>query len=123
MPLQRAAGPNLEFPDLAPQDLVIANTAGAITLKFTCPTRPGANTIIRASVPVSQGRETWDDFRVRGTCPVPAAGAADITSLYTARCGVPPAAKTVYVRVSLPRQATSVRGDIAFSASVRYSPT
>jgi hypothetical protein len=89
-----------QFPDLAPQGLVITNTAGAITLKLTCPANPGENTIIRASAPVSQGRETCDDFRILGACPVPAAGSADITSLYTARYGVPPVAKKVYVRAN-----------------------
>jgi hypothetical protein len=89
-----------QFPDLAPQNLVITNTGGAIALKLGCPTNPGENTIIRASAPVSQGRETCDDFRVLGTCPAPAAGSADITSLYTARYGVPPVAKKVYVRVN-----------------------
>ena len=89
-----------QFPDLAPQNLVITNTAGVITLKLTCPTNPGENTIIRASAPVSQGRETCDNFRILGTCPAPAAGSADITSLYTGRYGVPPVAKKVYVRAN-----------------------
>jgi hypothetical protein len=89
-----------QFPDLAPQNLLITNTAGAIALKLSCPTNPGQNTIIRASAPISQGRENCSDFRIIGTCPVPAAGVADITSLYTARFGAPPAAKKVYVRVN-----------------------
>jgi hypothetical protein len=89
-----------QFPDLAPQSLLITNTAGAIALKLSCPTNPGQNTIIRASAPLSQGRESCSDFRIIGTCPVPAAGVADITSLYTARYGEPPVAKKVYVRVN-----------------------
>ena len=47
-----------QFPDLAPQNLVITNTAGVIALKLTCPTDPGENTIVRGSAPLSQGRET-----------------------------------------------------------------
>ena len=89
-----------QFPDLAPQNLVITNTAGVIALKLTCPGDPGTNTIVRGSAPVSQGRETCKDFRVLGTCPVPAAGASDITSLYAARYGVPPVAKKVYLQVN-----------------------
>jgi hypothetical protein len=89
-----------QFPDLAPQNLVITNTGGAIALNLGCPTNPGENTIIRASAPVSQGRETCDDFRIIGTCPVPVGGSADITSLYTARYGAPPVAKKVYVRIN-----------------------
>ena len=89
-----------QFPDLAPQNLVTTNTSGVIALKLTCPTTPGENTIIRASAAVSQGRKTCDNFRILGTCPAPAAGSADITSLYTARYGVPPVAKKVYVRAN-----------------------
>jgi hypothetical protein len=89
-----------QFPDLAPQNLTITNTGGVIALKLTCPTDPGANTIVRAAKPISQGRETCNDFRIVGVCPAPVAGAADITGLYTARYGVPPAGKKVYVRVN-----------------------
>jgi len=70
-----------QFPDLAPQNLVIANTAGVITLKLHLPGRPRPEHLIRGSAPVSQGRETCNDFRILGTCPTPAAGSADITSL------------------------------------------
>ena len=88
------------FPDLAPQNLVITNTAGVIALKLTCPTSPGENTIIRASKPFSQGREKLDDFRVLGTCPAPVQGSADITSLYAAKYGVPGVGTKVFVRVN-----------------------
>jgi hypothetical protein len=40
-----------QFPTLAPQNLAITNTAGAIALKLTCPTSPGENTIVRADQP------------------------------------------------------------------------
>ena len=89
-----------QFPDLAPQGLVITNTAGVVALKLTCPTNPGENTIVRGSKAVSQGVEVCKDFRILGTCPVPAAGSADITSLYTARYGVPKAGTKVYVQVN-----------------------
>jgi hypothetical protein len=89
-----------QFPALAPQNLVITNTGGVIALKLTCPTNPGQNTIVRGSKPVSQGFGKFTDFRVLGTCPVPAGGSADITSLYTARYGVPPVGTKVFVSVN-----------------------
>jgi hypothetical protein len=88
------------FPDLAPQGLVITNTAGVIALKLTCLGDPGENTIVRGAAPLSQGRETCRDFRVLGTCPAAVSGSADITALYTARYGVPPVGKKVYVQVN-----------------------
>jgi len=89
-----------QFQAMAPQNLVIANTGGTIALKLTCPTSPGTNTIVRAAKPLSQGRETCSNFRILGMCPTPAQGSADITSLYTARYGVPPVGTKVYVRVN-----------------------
>jgi hypothetical protein len=89
-----------QFPALAPQGLVITNTAGVITLKLTCPTNPGENTIVRGAKPISQGRETCNDFRVLGTCPAPTQGSADITSLYTARYGELAVGKKVFLKVN-----------------------
>jgi hypothetical protein len=89
-----------EFPDLAPQNLVITNTGGVVALKLTCPTDPGDNTIVRGSKPVSQGIEVCKDFRILGPCPAPVAGASDITGLYTARYGVPKGGTKVYVQVN-----------------------
>ena len=89
-----------QFPDLVPAGLVITNTSGAVALKLTCPSTPGENTIVRGAAPMSQGRETCRDFRILGTCPAPLQGAADITDIYTAKYGVPPAGKKVYVQVN-----------------------
>jgi hypothetical protein len=89
-----------QFPALAPQNLLITNTAGVVALKLTCPTDPGDSTIVRGSKPVSQGIEVCKDFRILGTCPAPVAGSSDITGLYTARYGVPKAATKVYVQVN-----------------------
>src|ERR1035441_929480 len=89
-----------QFPDLAPASFTITNTGGVAALKLGCPSDPGANTIIRGCKPVSQGRETCRDFRPLGMCPAPVRGSADITSLYAARFGAPPAAKKVYIQVN-----------------------
>ena len=89
-----------QFADLAPQGLVITNNNGVIALKLTCVGDPGENTIVRGAAPRSQGRQTCSDFRVLGTCPAAVAGSADITGLYTARYGVPPVAKKVYIQVN-----------------------
>ena len=45
-------------------------------------------------------RELRPDFRILGTCPAAVAGSADITSLYTARYGVPKVGTKVYVQVN-----------------------
>ena len=89
-----------QFPDLAPASLSITNTGGMVALKLGCPSDPGANTIIRGCKPVSQGRETCRDFRILGMCPAAVQGSADITNLYAARFGAPPAGKKVYIQVN-----------------------
>ena len=95
-----APPPYPQFPELAPASLVITNTAGVITLKLACPSDPGENTIVRDSKPLSQGRENCRDFRVLGTCPAAVQGSANITGIYTARYGVPPVGKKVFVQVN-----------------------
>jgi hypothetical protein len=89
-----------QFPTLAPKGLVITKTNGVVAVKLTCLGDPGENTIIRGAKPVSQGRESWNDFRIIGTCPTPVAGSSDITALYTARFGEPTAARKVYIQAN-----------------------
>jgi hypothetical protein len=95
-----APPPSPQFTDLAPASLVITNAAGVIALKLACPTDPGTNTIVRGSGPISQGRETCQDFRIIGICPAAVAGSADITGLYTSRYSAPPVGKKVFVQVN-----------------------
>ena len=102
-----------QFPTLAPQNLVITNTAGVVAVKLTCPTDPGDSTVLRASPPQNSAIRACRNYRIIGTCPAAVAGAADITALYAAEFGaVPAAGKRLFVRAStmvdgfesLPRQ-------------------
>jgi hypothetical protein len=88
------------FPELAPQGLVITNTAGVIAVKLVCPADPGNSTVLRESQPQSPGRATCGEFRIIGMCPAPVAGLADITALYTACFGPPPVGRRIFLRAS-----------------------
>ena len=88
------------FPELAPQDLVITNTAGVIAVKLVCPADPGDNTVLRASPPQSAGVGTCREFRIIGTCPAPVAGLADITEHYANCFGEPPVGRRIFLRAS-----------------------
>ena len=92
--------PPPEFPELAPQDLVITNTAGVIAVKLVCPADPGDNTVLRASPPQSAGVGTCREFRIIGTCPAPVAGLADITEHYANCFGEPPVGRRIFLRAS-----------------------
>jgi hypothetical protein len=89
-----------QFPDLAPAGLVITNTTGVIALRLTCPIDPVGDTVVRGSAPISQGRQVCSDVRVLGFCPAPVQGSANITGIYTARYGVPPVGKKVFIQVN-----------------------
>ena len=89
-----------QFPDLAPQNLVITNTVGVVAVKLTCPTSPGGNTVLRASPPQNSAVRACRNFRIIGTCPAPAQGSADITGLYIAEFGAVPVGKRLFVRAS-----------------------
>jgi hypothetical protein len=101
-----------QFPAIAPSNLVITNTAGVIAVKLSCPSAPAENTVLRASPPQKSGVRACDDYRILGVCPAPVGGSADITGLYTAEFGAPPADMRIFVRAStmvsgfesLPRQ-------------------
>ena len=92
---------NPQFDDLAPQNLVITNTGGAIAIKLACPTSPGTNTVLRASKPQRSGIRACSDYRILGICPTPAQGSADISSLYTAKFGTPPVGTRLFVQASV----------------------
>jgi hypothetical protein len=101
-----------QFPAVAPQGLVITNTAGVIAVKLTCPSDPSDNTVLRASPPQKSGVRACENFRIIGVCPTPTGGSADITGLYTAEFGAPPPNTRIFVQAStmlngfesLPRQ-------------------
>ena len=88
------------FPELAPEKLVITNTAGIIAVKLLCRADPGNNTVLRASPPQSPGVGTCRDFRIIGTCPAPVRHWADITEFYTAHFDSPPPGRKIFVRAS-----------------------
>ena len=81
----------------APQNLVITNAADVIAIKLTCPTSPGENTVIRGCAPVSAAVRATPPLKVLGTCPAPAQGSSTITSLYTAKFGVPAVGSQIFV--------------------------
>ena len=89
------------FPAVAPQNLVITNTSGVIALKLTCPGNPGEYTMIRACAPQNAGVRRTPNCAFIGTCPAPAAGSADITSLYVGRYGVPSVGTRVFVQANV----------------------
>lgn len=89
------------FPDLAPQNLFITNTDGVIAISLTCPTDPGSETALRGAAPVSAGIARLPRVAFLGAVPAPVQGASDITSLYTARYGVPPVGSRIFVVVNM----------------------
>ena len=89
-----------QFPDVAPQNLVITNNGGVVAVKLTCPTDPGTNTVLRASPPHDSAVRACRSFRIVGVCPAPAQGAADITALCTDEFGAVPVGKRLFVRAS-----------------------
>jgi hypothetical protein len=86
---------------VAPQNLVAAYNAGNPTLKLTCPTSPGENTVLRASAPVTTATRRTPAMVIIGTCPAPAQGSSDITALYTAKFGAPVVGAQIFVGAQL----------------------
>jgi len=77
------------FTPVALMNVVILNTLGVVTLKATCPTSPGEDTIIQACAPGHSGVRRPPQLKVLGTCPAAVQGSADLTSLYRASFPLP----------------------------------
>src|ERR1035437_2137726 len=66
-----------QFPALAPQGLVIPNTAGVVAVKLTCQGDPGENTVLRASPPQNSAIRACGNYRIIGVCPAAGGGIRD----------------------------------------------
>ena len=88
------------YADLKVTGLQITNTAGVIALKLATSGALPEFSILRASKPVSAGREVCNDDRVLGLVPEPAAGYSTFTALYTAKYGIPAVGAKIFVRVN-----------------------
>jgi hypothetical protein len=85
------------FGPLAPQNLVITNAAGLISMKLTCPEDPGTNTVLCVAKPCSTGVRRPPLMVVAGIVPAPVLGSSDIMALYTSKYGNPPVGSQVFV--------------------------
>ena len=78
--------------------LTITGTGDDLTLKLKVSRAPAYYTMVWATAPCSIGVNRPRRFTLLGALPAPSAGASDITSLYVARFGAPPATTRVFVR-------------------------
>jgi hypothetical protein len=98
-------------------ELEITNTGGIVTLKLWVPAMPNAErTLVQGAAPCSAGVSCVQHFPFLGFLPAPVDGWSDITSLYVAWYGVPPAGKAVWIRTrqhtngwtDLPKQTSAI---------------
>ena len=81
-------------------DLVIANSAGGMTIKLTTSDAPPQGCMLRVAAPVSAGRSRPANYVYASTFNSPLNSAIDITSAYTDKFGVPPVGSKVFVSVN-----------------------
>jgi hypothetical protein len=81
------------------EELAITNSGGVATLKLRVPAMPAAErTLVQGAAPCSAGISCVQHFPFLGFLPEPVDGWSDITALYVAWYGVPPAGKAVWIR-------------------------
>ena len=78
--------------------LVITNTGGTIAIKLSAAGTSTAFNRVWACPPKSQGISAVNDWNELGSLPGVAGGFSTITTLYTAKYGVPAVGKKVFVR-------------------------
>ena len=108
-----------DVPEFGPNpvgELVITNNGGAVALKLKVAGNPAHPIIVSGVAPCSAGVTYVDHFANLGLLPAPVAGFSDITALYVAKYGAPPAEKRIVIRTrqqangweDLPKQTTAV---------------
>jgi hypothetical protein len=78
--------------------LMADRTDGEVVLKLKVAGTPAHDIIVLAAAPCSAGVSYVDHFTVLGLLPAPVAGYSNITALYVAKYGVPPAESKVFIR-------------------------
>jgi hypothetical protein len=78
--------------------LVATSTGGEISLKLNVPSAPKAQTVVLGTRPCSAGVRFAKHFVMLGVLPAAEAGYSNITDLYVARYGQPPAGTRVFIR-------------------------
>ena len=97
-------------------DLIITNTGSVIALKLMVPAVPARHTLVLGTKPLSPGRSFPGRFIFLGLLPEPVGGFSDITELYKALYGLPPANTRVFIQTvqqvngwkDIPKQTTAV---------------
>ena len=115
--------PEVDEPPAFPQfdvnpvgDLIITNSGDIVTLKLIVPVAPSHHILVMGTKPLSAGRSFPGRFIFLGLLPEPRDGMCDITEMYRARFGVPPAQTRIFIRTleqvngwkSLPKQTTAI---------------
>jgi hypothetical protein len=99
--LSRFDLPPSRVPSFSPNpvaEVAVTNTGGDISIKVPVSSQPGQYTLVQGAAPVSTGVRCVQQFRFLELLPEPVDGWSDITALYVARFGVPPAGTAVFIR-------------------------
>jgi hypothetical protein len=76
----------------------ITNTNGPVALKLSVSGKPAQYIVVLGTKPLSAGVSYVDHFTILGVLPASVRGVSDITDLYVAKYGVPPAGSRVFIR-------------------------
>jgi hypothetical protein len=79
-------------------ELAITNFGGTITLRLRVPSQPAQYTLVQGAAPARTSFNCIQHFPFLGLLPSAVDGWSDITELYVARYGVPPAGTVVFIR-------------------------
>jgi len=96
--------------------LVATNTGSGIDLKLSVPSGTAARIVVLATRPRSAGVTFAKHFAILGVLPAAEAGYSNITELYVARYGMPPAGTRIFIRTrqmlsgweDAPKQTTAI---------------
>lgn len=88
-----------DFADNPVEGLAISNTNGAVAIQLRVIGQPPGDVIVWATKPRSAGTTYVDHFSILTVLPEPTGGVSDITALFVAKYGLPPAGSRVFIEI------------------------
>ena len=98
LPMVTTPPPVPVFPIDPVVGLVVTNPAGAVSLKLQLSRPPGQYVLVLGARPQNPGVAYVDHYPFLGVLPEGAGEEVDITALYAAKFGAPPAGKRVFIQ-------------------------
>jgi len=116
LPLLRTPPARASFEENPVGGLVVTNIGGVVEIKLSVPRTPTVPVLVLGTYPRSAGVSFAKHFVILGELPAAEGGYSNITDLFVAKYGIPPAGSRIFIRTrqvingwkDTPKQVTAI---------------